>query len=57
MNKFILKDNQSSSVNSKKTIDKKILPIRKIGLTVSNLIAIGNNKDIQYRQMTLLDYV
>jgi DNA polymerase IV (archaeal DinB-like DNA polymerase) len=58
LNKFILEDNIASSVNVKKTIDKKILPIRKVGMRVSNLIAIDNNsKDIQDRQMTLLDYV
>jgi DNA polymerase IV (archaeal DinB-like DNA polymerase) len=63
LNKFILEDSLSSSIsttitNPKKTITKKILPIRKVGLRVSNLIAIYNNsKDIQFRQMTLLDYV
>ena len=60
LNRFILKDNQLSSstttTNPKKTITKKILSIRKVGLRVSNLITIGNNKDIQYRQTTLLDY-
>ena len=60
LNKFILEDSLSSTTttNSKKTSSKKILPIRKVGLRVSNLIAIDNNsKDIQFRQMTLLDYV
>ena len=64
LNKFILEDNLSSSSSSstattkpKKTIAKKILPIRKVGLRVSNLISIANSKDIQYQQMTLLDYV
>ena len=62
LNKFILEDNPSISTtkttNSKKSITKKILPIRKVGLRVSNLIAIdNNNKDIQFRQMTLLEYV
>ena len=61
LNKFILEDSLSSTTttNSKKTNSKKILPIRKVGLRVSNLIAIDNNskKDIQSRQMTLLDYV
>jgi DNA polymerase IV (DinB-like DNA polymerase) len=63
LKRFILKDNQLSSsssstttTNPKKTITKKILSIRKVGLRVSNLITIGNNKDIQYRQTTLLDY-
>ncbi len=63
LNKFTLEDSFSSSssttTNPKKTIAKKILPIRKVGLRVSNLIAIDNNskKDIQFRQMTLLDYM
>src|SRR5215208_4145099 len=66
LNKFILEDSLSSSSSSsttnpipKKTIIKKILPIRKVGLRVSNLIAIDNNskKDIHFRQVTLLDYV
>ncbi|HEX7259270.1 MAG TPA: DUF72 domain-containing protein [Nitrososphaeraceae archaeon] len=62
LNKFILEDNLSSSTTTattrpKKTIAKKILPIRKVGLRVSNLISIANSKDIQYQQMTLLDYV
>ena len=61
LNKFILEDNLSSSTstNLKKTNAKKILPIRKVGLRVSNLIAIDNNskKDIYFRQVTLLDYV
>lgn len=63
LNRFILEDNQLSSsstttttTNPKKTITKKILSIRKVGLRVSNLITIGNNKNIQYRQTTLLDY-
>jgi DNA polymerase IV (DinB-like DNA polymerase) len=61
LNKFTLEDSLSSisTINPKKTITKKILPIRKVGLRVSNLIATrdNNNKDIQFRQMTLLDYV
>jgi DNA polymerase IV (archaeal DinB-like DNA polymerase) len=61
LNKFILEDSLSltATTNSKKTSSKKILPIRKVGLRVSNLIAIDNNSknDIQFRQMTLLDYV
>jgi len=66
LNKFILEDSLSSSSSSsttnpipKKTIIKKILPIRKVGLRVSNLIAVDNNskKDIHFRQVTLLDYV
>ena len=62
LNKFILEDNLASSTantNPKKPITKKILPIRKVGVRVSNLIAIDNNskKDIHFRQVTLLDYV
>ena len=63
LKKFILEDSLSSSststTNSKKNSSNKILPIRKVGLKVSNLMAIDNNskKDIQFRQMTLLDYV
>jgi DNA polymerase IV (archaeal DinB-like DNA polymerase) len=63
LKKFIWEDSLSSSststTNSKKNSSNKILPIRKVGLKVSNLMAIDNNskKDIQFRQMTLLDYV
>ncbi|HET9807843.1 MAG TPA: DNA polymerase IV [Nitrososphaeraceae archaeon] len=60
LNRFILEDNplsSSSTTNPKKTTNKKILSIRKVGLRVSNLIPTDNNIDIQYRQMTLLDYV
>ncbi|HSF50111.1 MAG TPA: DNA polymerase IV, partial [Nitrososphaeraceae archaeon] len=64
LNKFTLENSLSSSTTTtnliqKETIAKKILPIRKVGLRVSNLIAIDNNskKDILFRQMTLLDYV
>ncbi|HET8856196.1 MAG TPA: DNA polymerase IV [Nitrososphaeraceae archaeon] len=60
LNRFILEDNQllssTATTNPKKTITKKILYIRKIGLRLSNLITIDNNKNIQYRQTTLLDY-
>ena len=36
---------------------RKFLPIRKVGLKVSNLIAIEkSNKDNEYKQKTLLDY-
>jgi DNA polymerase IV (archaeal DinB-like DNA polymerase) len=61
LNKFILEDSLSSTAttNLKKTSSNKIFPIRKVGLRVSNLMAIDNNskKDSQSRQMTLLDYV
>ena len=58
LNKFILEDSLSTSTTTNPKKTKKILPIRKVGLKVSNLIAIGhNNKDIQYKQMKLLDYV
>ena len=64
LNKFSLEDSLITSTTTtnpipKKTIAKKILPIRKVGLRVSNLMAIDNNskKDLQSRQMTLLDYV
>ncbi len=41
-----------------KKVTKKYLPIRKVGLKVSNLIAIekSNNKHNEYKQKTLLDY-
>ena len=61
MNKFTLEYSLPSTTNTnpKKTITKKILPIRKVGLRVSNLMAIDNisKKDLQSKQMTLLDYV
>jgi DNA polymerase IV (archaeal DinB-like DNA polymerase) len=66
LNKFILVDNSLSSSsssttstnNSKQTITKKILPIRKVGLKVSNLIAIEkrSSRDSEYKQKTILDY-
>ncbi|MGZ5485734.1 MAG: DNA polymerase IV [Nitrososphaeraceae archaeon] len=40
-----------------KKITKKFLPIRKVGLKVSNLTTIEkNSKDKEYKQKTLLDY-
>ena len=62
LNKFNLEENissESSTTNSKKYRTEKILPVRKVGLKVTNLISIGNNrdKDKHYRQMTLSDYV
>jgi DNA polymerase IV (archaeal DinB-like DNA polymerase) len=65
LNKFNLEDSISSetasTTKSKKYTTKKILPVRKVGLKVTNLISISNNntkdKDKLYRQMTLSDYV
>ena len=55
LNKFNLEDN--NLVIPSRNITKKFLPIRKVGLKVSNLIAIEkSNKDNEYKQMTLLDY-
>ena len=69
LNRFILVDNLSSSSSSssssttstnhsKQTITKKILPIRKVGLKVSNLLAIEkrSSRDSEYKQKTILDY-
>jgi DNA polymerase IV (archaeal DinB-like DNA polymerase) len=55
LDKFNLEDN--NLVIPSRNITKKFLPIRKVGLKVSNLIAIEkNNKDTEYKQKTLLDY-
>lgn len=55
LDKFNLEDN--NLVIPSRKITKKFLPIRKVGLKVSNLIAIEkNNKDTEYKQKTLLDY-
>ena len=55
LDKFNLEDN--NLVIPSRNITKKFLPIRKVGLKVSNLIAIEkSNKDNEYKQMTLLDY-
>ena len=55
LDKFNLEDN--NLVIPSRNITKKFLPIRKVGLKVSNLIAIEKrNKDNEYKQMTLLDY-
>jgi DNA polymerase IV (DinB-like DNA polymerase) len=44
-------------VPSKKIKNIKFLPIRKVGLKVSNLTAIEkSSKDNEYKQKTLLDY-
>ena len=65
MNKFNLEESMSSesasTTNSKKHRTEKILPVRKVGLKITNLISISNNnnndnKNKQYRQMTLSDY-
>src|ERR687898_1053089 len=62
-NKFILMNNISTTTpnttNPKPTNTKKILPIRKVGLRVSNLITIeksNNSKDGKYKQKKILDY-
>ena len=55
LDKFDLEDN-NLVIPSRKT-PRKFLPIRKVGLKVSNLIAIEkSNKDNEYKQKTLLDY-
>ncbi|HEU5461356.1 MAG TPA: DNA polymerase IV [Nitrososphaeraceae archaeon] len=55
LDKFNLED--KNLVIPSRNITKKFLPIRKVGLKVSNLIAIEkSNKDNEYKQMTLLDY-
>ena len=63
LNKFILVDSisitTSTTVNPKPTNTKKILPIRKVGLKVSNLIAIeksSSSRDSEYKQKKILDY-
>jgi DNA polymerase IV (archaeal DinB-like DNA polymerase) len=62
LNKFILVDSisitTSTTANPKPTNTKKILPIRKVGLKVSNLITIekSSSKDSEYKQKKILDY-
>ncbi len=65
LNRFTLEDRPSSysstTVNPKPIdITKKMLPIRKVGLKVSNLVSIekrsSNGKDDEYKQKTILDY-
>jgi DNA polymerase IV (DinB-like DNA polymerase) len=63
LNKFILVDNTTTTTttNNSKPTDtiKKILPIRKVGLRVSNLIVIEKNdksKVTEYIQKKILDY-
>jgi DNA polymerase IV (archaeal DinB-like DNA polymerase) len=56
LDKFNLEDN-NLIVPSKKIKNTKFLPIRKVGLKVSNLTAIEkSSKDTEYKQKTLLDY-
>ncbi len=56
LSKFNLEDN-ILIVPSKKIKNTKFLPIRKVGLKVSNLTAIEkSSKDNEYKQKTLLDY-
>ncbi|HET7643783.1 MAG TPA: DNA polymerase IV [Nitrososphaeraceae archaeon] len=60
LNKFNLEKNISSesTTNSKKYRTENILPIRKVGLKVTNLISMSNNNvNKQSRQMTLSDYI
>ncbi len=55
LDKFDFEDN--NLVIPTKKITRKFLPIRKVGLKVSNFIAIEkSNKDNEYKQKTLLDY-
>ena len=55
LDKFDLEDN--NLVIPSRKITRTFLPIRKVGLKVSNLIAIEkSNKDNEYKQKTLLDY-
>ena len=64
LNKFILADNTSTTTttnNPKPTNTiKTILPTRKVGLRVSNLIIMeksnNNSKDIRYIQKKIVDY-
>jgi DNA polymerase IV (DinB-like DNA polymerase) len=56
LGKFNLEDNDLI-VPSKKIKNTKLLPIRKVGLKVSNLTTIEkSSKDKEYKQKTLLDY-
>lgn len=55
LDKFDFQDN--NLVIPSRKITRTFLPIRKVGLKVSNLIAIEkSNKDNEYKQKTLLDY-
>ena len=65
LNKVILKDNLSSSSSSLskslnpkqiKNTPKKLLPVRKIGLRVSNLTTIEDDKTSKNNQTTMMDY-
>ncbi|HJU58626.1 MAG TPA: DNA polymerase IV [Nitrososphaeraceae archaeon] len=68
LNKFTLVDSKSTATTASTTATnpkptnttKKILPIRKVGLKVSNLITIekssGSSKNREYKQKTILDY-
>ena len=67
LNKFILVDSTSTTTTSTTTANnpkstnttKQILPIRKVGLRVSNLITIeksNNSNDSKYIQKKILDY-
>jgi DNA polymerase IV (DinB-like DNA polymerase) len=59
LNKVILVDTSNTSNLKSTDTTKKILPIRKVGLRVSNLIIIGTNdrnKVTEYIQKKILDY-
>jgi DNA polymerase IV (archaeal DinB-like DNA polymerase) len=67
LNKFILADNTSTTTTTTTTNNPKqtntiktILPIRKVGLRVSNLTIMeksnNNSKDIRYIQKKIVDY-
>ncbi|HJT84438.1 MAG TPA: DNA polymerase IV [Nitrososphaeraceae archaeon] len=59
LNKFILVETSNTSNLKSTDTTKKILPIRKVGLRVSNLIIIGTNdrnKVTEYIQKKILDY-
>lgn len=63
LDRVILTDSPSTSSSlftskpkNVKNVTNKLLPVRKIGLRVSNLIKIDNNKEIKNNQTTLMDY-
>lgn len=56
LDKFILDDKVLNS-HDQNDSNKKTLPVRKVGIKVSNLIRDQGFKDIKARQKTLLDYM
>lgn len=56
LDRFILEDEVSNSPDLNNS-NNRTLPVRKVGLKVSNLIRDQDFKDIQARQKTLLDYI